>query len=249
MGERIRHPNLFYSFPDWVIMYVLIDSRGTRWLLKGDGTDRDFVVDREKLGASVGKVLSLGGKRFLVLDASPLDLIEGLERKAQIVLPKDSATVVFNCDVKAGDLVVEGGIGSGALTIALATSVGSLGKVVSYEIREDFAAIAKKNLERVGLSERVEVRMADISEEIRESDVDSVVLDLPEPWKVVEKASEALKPAGHFCSLSPNSAQVIRTVEELERNGFAGIYSLENLHGFNHLGRVGGQTAEMPSRP
>lgn len=210
-------------------MYVLIDERGNKWLVKGDGSDKDFVVDKGKLGANVGKVMSLGGKKFLVLDASPLDLVEGLERKAQIVLPKDSATVVFNCDIKPGDVVVEGGIGSGALTISLAASVGSLGKVVSYEIREDFAAIAMKNLGRAGLLDRVEVRMADISEGIQESDVDSVVLDLPEPWKVVEKAREALKQGGHFCSLSPNSSQVIKTVEELERNGFAGIYSLENL--------------------
>jgi tRNA (adenine57-N1/adenine58-N1)-methyltransferase len=210
-------------------MYVLIDERGTKWLVKGDGSDKDFVVDKGKLSASVGKVMNLGGKRFLVLDASPMDLIEGLDRKAQIVLPKDSATVVFNCDIKPGDIVVEGGIGSGALTIALAFSVGSLGKVVSYELREDFAAIARKNLERAGLSDRVEVRMADISEGIQEREVDSVVLDLPEPWKVVETAREALKPGGHFCSLSPNSSQVIRTVEELERNGFTEISSLENL--------------------
>jgi tRNA (adenine57-N1/adenine58-N1)-methyltransferase len=210
-------------------MYVLIDERGTRWLVKGDGSDKDFVVDKGKLVASIGKVLGIGGKRFLVLDASPLDLIDGMDRKAQIVLPKDSATVVFNCDIKPGDVVVEGGIGSGALTIALVHSVGSLGKVVSYELREDFAAIARKNLERTGLLDRVQIKMADITEGIEERDVDSVVLDLPEPWKVVEKAREALKPGGHFCSLSPNSSQVIRTVEELERYGYVDIFSFENL--------------------
>lgn len=210
-------------------MYVLIDEKGRKRFVKGSAEDDDFVIDRDKLSASSGKVISIGGKKFLVLPASLLDKIESLERRAQIVLPKDSSTVIFNCDIKSGDVVVEGGIGSGALTTALAHFVGSGGKVISYELREDFAAIARKNLERLELMDNVQIKIADITKGIDERDIDAVILDLPEPWEAVANAHKALKPGGHLCSLSPNSSQVIKTVEELQRLNFAEINTLENL--------------------
>jgi tRNA (adenine57-N1/adenine58-N1)-methyltransferase len=210
-------------------MYVLIDEKGNKRFVRGDAEDKDFVVDRAKLETSTGKMISIGGKRFLVMPASLLDKIESLERRAQIVLPKDSATVIFNCGIKSGDIVVEGGIGSGALTTALAHFIGPAGKVISYEVRDDFATIARWNLARAGLLDGVEIKIADISMGIEESDVDVVVLDLPEPWDVVVHAHKALKPGGHFCSLIPNSSQVVKTVEALQHNNFIEIITLENL--------------------
>jgi len=210
-------------------MYVLIDEKGKKIFMGGSAEDESLVISSEKLKSSVGKVIAIGGKRFLVLPASLMDTIENLERKAQIVLPKDSATVIFNCNIKSGDVVVEGGVGSGALTIALAHFVGPKGRVISYEIRNDFAAIAEKNLKRFGYIDRVQIKIADISKGIDEKDVDAVVLDLPEPWKAVVNARKALKPGGHFCSLVPNSSQVIKTVDVLKGNNFVEITTLENL--------------------
>ena len=210
-------------------MYALVDETGRKRLAGGKAGDGEFVIDGKRLQASEGKVLSIGGKRFLVLPASLLDRLECIERKAQIVMPKDAATVVFNCGIGPGSVVVEAGIGSGALTIALAHFVGPEGKVVSYEIREEFAALARRNLERAGLSDRVEVRLADVTKGIEERNADAVVLDLPTPWEAVAHARTALRPGGAFCSLSPNSAHVVRTVEELGRQGFVDVQTLENL--------------------
>ncbi|MCK5548229.1 MAG: tRNA (adenine-N1)-methyltransferase [Thermoplasmata archaeon] len=210
-------------------MYVLIDDKGRKRFVQGSDEDKEFVIDKNKLEASLGRPIKIGGKRFLVLEASLLDIIESIERKAQIVLPKDSAIVIFNLALKSGDVVVEGGIGSGALTIALSHFVGTEGNVVSYELREDFAGIARKNLERAGFEKRVQIKIADITKDIEEKDVDSVVLDLPKPWEAVENAHKALKPGGHFCSLSPNSSQVTKTVDELRRLDFAEVNTLESM--------------------
>ncbi|MBU2564946.1 MAG: methyltransferase domain-containing protein, partial [Candidatus Thermoplasmatota archaeon] len=135
------------------------------------------------------------------------------------ILPKDSSLIAFYCDVKNGDVIIEGGVGSGALTIALANLVRPDGKIISYELRKDFADFAKKNIENAGLGEYVEIRIGDVTESIDEKDADAVILDIPNPWDAVSNAYSALKICGHFCSYSPTMNQVERTVKILRFYG------------------------------
>jgi len=154
-------------------------------------------------------------------------MMEGLARRAQTIGAKDAASILFAADIAPDDLVVEAGAGSGWLTVAIASSVGPRGRVVAYEKREDFAAFARENVGRVGMADRVEVRIADIADGIREREVCAVILDLPSPWTVVAAAWEALRIGGTLASFSPNMEQVKETVAAIRSQPFVDVRTIE----------------------
>jgi tRNA (adenine57-N1/adenine58-N1)-methyltransferase len=223
---------------------VLVDNKGRRHPVRLTGTSeaigRMGVVDTAALeGLQEGSVLSVGSAELVVIRPTVLDRVASIERKAQIVLPKDSALIALHADVKAGDLVVEGGAGSGALSIVLLHLLRPTGRLVTYEVREDHAANARANIERVGLSECHELKVADISEGIEEQDADSVILDIPEPWTVVSEADRALKAGGRFVSYSPTVAQVEQTHSALKGGAFHDVRTFETLERELVVGRQG----------
>ncbi len=129
-------------------------------------------------------------------------------------------------DIYPGARVFESGTGSGALTMALLRAVGERGAVVSYEAREDFARTAMANIERyLGPVANLTVRRRDTYEGIDPADgpFDRVVLDLPEPWRVVPHAVSALRSGGLYLSYVPTVPQVMKTVEALERAAVFGL--------------------------
>lgn len=211
---------------------VLLDGKGRKWLVPLDEETVSVkglgVLKAETLRAAVGGVASIGGASFVVLRPSARDLAETLTRKAQIITAKDVAILLYNTDVKPGDTVLEGGSGSGAVTIALARAVGEGGRVVSYDIREDFLAVARENVRRAGVEDRVEFRQGDIREGMG-GPADAVVLDVLDPWNAVHAAHEALRPCGHFASYSPNMEQVKETVLALGKLPFIEVRTVEVL--------------------
>ncbi len=189
------------------------------------------VFDSARLvGVPWATQLAHGNKSFLLLPPGTTDLVRGLARKAQIVLPKDAARIVIECDVRAGSVVVEAGIGSGALTTVLARAVAPTGRVVTFEVREDFAAWAMENLRRAGVDHLVDVRAGDVTQGMPGvSGADAVVLDIPDPWNAVEHAKRALRPGGFFAAYSPLVSQVEATQVALGRAGFAEVRTLETI--------------------
>jgi tRNA (adenine57-N1/adenine58-N1)-methyltransferase len=147
--------------------------------------------------------------------------MEKLNRLTQIVYPKDAAYILLRLDVKPGDLVVESGIGSGALTAVFAQAVGKEGKVISYERREEFIKNALSNLRKMGLEERVEVKHRDIASGFDEKEeADALFLDVREPWLYLESAYEALKVGRFMGILLPTANQVIETLKKLKELPF-----------------------------
>jgi len=200
---------------------LLIDRRGKRYLVTVE--EREFHTDLgilnlgELLEKNYGEtIVSHKGEEFRILRPSIRDYIEKMKRGPQIVHPKDAGIIITYAGISPGDLVVEAGVGSGALTIYLANAVGPTGKVVSYEVREDFARIAEKNIAGIGFDDRVEIKLRDIYEGIEERDVDHIVLDLPQPERVLPHAVEALKPGGFFVAYTPCANQVHRFYKALE---------------------------------
>jgi tRNA (adenine57-N1/adenine58-N1)-methyltransferase len=185
------------------------------------------VVRAETLLASIGQRWSVGGRSFLVLTPSIRDAVGAIRREAQIVGPKDAAALAWNCDLKPGDFVVEVGAGSGALTLTLAHAVGPTGRVVTYDVRPDFLAVARENVEGSGLAGHVEFKVADGRSGIPEREADAFILDIPDPWLAVGTAAQALRPCGHFASFSPNMEQVSQTVSALREQTFVEIRTLE----------------------
>jgi tRNA (adenine57-N1/adenine58-N1)-methyltransferase catalytic subunit len=157
------------------------------------------------------------------------DKLQGLHRNAQIILPRDAAQILMYCSIEPGQTVLEAGIGSGSLTIALASAIGSTGKVISYDIREEFVEHAMKNLKQAGLEKRVTTKLKDVTAGIDETDLDAVILDIPNPWVAVPHAWKALKVGGYLCTYSPLISQVEQTVRTIEGLGFIETKTYENI--------------------
>jgi tRNA (adenine57-N1/adenine58-N1)-methyltransferase len=154
-----------------------------------------------------------------------------MPRGATVIYPKDLGVILQYADIYPGAKVVEAGLGSGALATTLLRMVGPEGKVISYEIRQDFIENAKKNI-RLYFGEAANhlVRELNIYEKFEEDEVDRLLLDLPEPWRVVPLAASRLRHGAIICSYSPTILQVKAFVESLHRSKcFAVITTLETL--------------------
>jgi tRNA (adenine57-N1/adenine58-N1)-methyltransferase len=132
--------------------------------------------------------------------------------------------------------VLESGVGSGALTSGLLRAVGPTGHVTGYEIRDDFASRAVRNVHGfLGEDVPLDVHVRDVYEGIDERDLDRVILDLPEPWRVVKHAAEAMHSGGILVAYLPTILQVGRLREELANGPFGMMETLEVLHRTWHV--------------
>jgi tRNA (adenine57-N1/adenine58-N1)-methyltransferase len=184
------------------------------------------------LGELVGKpygyeAVSTLGTRLRAMPVDYLDHLERISRRTQVIYPKDMAYIALMANVRSGSRVLECGTGSGALTSYLAGLVRPGGKVITYEIREEFQENARRNIEKLGLSDSVEFRLKDLMGGIEESDLDSIVLDMATPWLVMVQAYQSLQAGGRLVSFSPTINQVEKTVEEMRRVGFVAIKAVE----------------------
>jgi tRNA (adenine57-N1/adenine58-N1)-methyltransferase len=159
------------------------------------------------------------------------DFTRLMPRIATVIYPKDLGAILTQADIFPGASVLEAGIGSGALTIALARAVGERGSVVSYDVRLDMIERAQKN---VGAflpdHSHLTVKLGDVYQGFEEEELDRIVLDLPEPWQVVPHASRALSPGGILMSFLPTVPQVQDVVRVLREQGtFDMIETIEVL--------------------
>ncbi|MBV8134626.1 MAG: tRNA (adenine-N1)-methyltransferase [Deltaproteobacteria bacterium] len=172
-----------------------------------------------------------GGETFLVLRPTYADLVPHLPRTAQVIYPKDTGPLIVWGDVFPGATVIEGGVGAGALTIALLRAIGPLGRLVSYEIRDDFADLAQRNVATFfGAAPNWTLKRRDLYEGFDETAADRMFLDLPEPGRALEVAARALRPGGVLVGYVPTALQLKDTVDALQANAdFGQIESFETL--------------------
>jgi tRNA (adenine57-N1/adenine58-N1)-methyltransferase len=176
------------------------------------------------------------GSRLVAVRPTLSDYILEMPRGAQVIYPKDLGPILMLADVFPGARVLESGVGSGALTLALLRAVGSTGHVTGYEIRDDFARRAQANVEGfLGTDQPLSVEVRDVYEGIELDDLDRVLLDLPEPWRVVKHAEAALHPGGILLAYLPTIGQVARLREELANSAFGMAESLEVLQRTWHV--------------
>jgi len=213
---------------------VLIDSEYRKIIINTKDKTNRFkgigVIDPISLvGKYFGEQIKIDNKMFWILKPSLKDKLQSLKRRAQIILPKDAAHIIMNCSIESGNTVLEAGIGSGSLTMALATAVSPDGKVISYDKREDFIEHAMKNLKTAGLEKYVTTQIKDVTKGIDEKNLDAVILDIPNPWDSVDFVWNALSPGGYFCTYSPLLSQVEKTVKKVRKNNFIEIKTFENI--------------------
>jgi tRNA (adenine57-N1/adenine58-N1)-methyltransferase len=205
---------------------LLIDQRGKRHLIflrKSETfhSDRGWISHDAVIGQPEGTwVRSSMGLRYVALRPTLAEFVLDMPRGAQVIYPKDLAMILFWADVYPGCRVLEAGMGSGALTLALLRAVGSDGRVITYEQREEFARRALANIHmRSGEVTNLTVRLGPVEDGVADEDpVDRVVLDLPEPWKLTQAMARVLRPGGIFLSYVPTIIQSQQTAETLGRD-------------------------------
>ncbi|MGB9621659.1 MAG: tRNA (adenine-N1)-methyltransferase [Brevinematia bacterium] len=170
------------------------------------------------------------GYKFFVLKPSIQDLILNVKRKTNIMYPKDIGYIVINSTIRDGSTVIEVGTGSGAMTTVLAILVGPHGKVFSFDKKEDHLEGARKNLERYGLLDRVDLNVRDVAVEgFGVFDADAAIIDLPEPWAIIPHAKESLKKGSSVGIVVPTIEQVQETFKTLKKYEFTRIKCVELL--------------------
>lgn len=175
-------------------------------------------------------VMTTGGTPYLALRPLLADYVLSMPRGAAVIYPKDAAQIITMADIFPGARVVEAGVGSGALTLSLLRAVGETGSVHSYERRDDFAAGARKNVERFlgHLPDTWQLTVGDLVEKFDDHDVDRVILDMLAPWECVATVAEGLVPGGLICCYVATTTQLSRTVEALRSHrGFAEPHAWE----------------------
>ncbi|MCP4141523.1 MAG: tRNA (adenine-N1)-methyltransferase [Chloroflexi bacterium] len=187
-------------------------------------THRGILKHDDLIGLPWGtQVYSHTDAPFYIFSPSLADVLRDMPRNTQILYPKDIGFIILTTGIGPGSRVIEAGTGSGAMTTALAHSVGESGQVYTYENREKMSKLAQKNLRRLGLEERVDFKVRDIEEGFDEKDVDVIFLDVRTPHDYIAQMRDALKPGGYFASLLPTFNQVEELLLALNKSQFAFI--------------------------
>lgn len=223
-------------------VFLYLDRRRT-YLVKVEAkksfhTHKGYIQLGDLIGKEYGtRIASSMDIEFVALKPNIRDYIFKTKRRTQISYPKDISLIIMYSGIGSGSRVVEAGTGTGALTSAIAHYIKPAGRVYTYELRQEFAKNAQKNLERAGLLDYVELKDGDITEGIEEKDLDAVILDMATPWLVVPHAYDALKGSGVLVSFSPTIDQVVNVVEALTDYGFVCVETVETLIRFMQVVR------------
>lgn len=194
-------------------------------------THRGFIAHDAMIGQPFGSAVRTQlGHPFLLLQPSTFDLVMHVKRASQIVYPKEIGYILLRMNIVPGACVIEAGTGSGALALAFSRFVRPGGRVFTYEERDDMLELARKNLERVGALDVVELKQRDIRAGFDERNVDALFLDVREPWLFLAQAHAALKGGGFFGSLVPTANQLSDLLAEIEaRGGWTDVEVIEIL--------------------
>lgn len=214
---------------------LLIDTKKRRYLLmltegKEFHSHSGTVGHDAIIGADEGTAFrSSHGMTYTAIRPTLSDFILKMPRGAQVIYPKDLGPLLMIADIFPGARVLESGVGSGALSM---TMLRAGAEIVGYELREDFASRAVKNVAAFlgdEVLERYRVEQRDCYDGIDETDLDRVVLDLPEPWQVVKHAARALHPGGLLVAYTPQITQAVQLRETLLESEFGMAETVEIL--------------------
>jgi tRNA (adenine57-N1/adenine58-N1)-methyltransferase len=205
----------------------LTDPKGRRHTVtltpgKQFHTHRGAIAHDALIGAPEGSVVaSTSGTQYLALRPLLADFVLSMPRGAAVVYPKDAAQIVAMGDIAPGTVVLEAGTGSASLTCSLLRAVGPDGRVVSYEVRDDHADVAVRNVETFfGVAPgNWDLRRKDVAAHPPDEHVDRVVLDMLSPWEPLAAVTAALRPGGVFVGYVATTTQLSRLVEALRASG------------------------------
>jgi len=201
------------------------------------GTHRGDIQHDEIIGKPSGSVFALPtGEEFLLLKPLLSDYVLSMPRGAQIIYPKDAGQIIVEGDIFPGAVVIEAGVGSGALSSYLLRAIGDKGKLYSFELRPEFAEIAQANVANF-LGEKPknwQVTIGALQEKLAQTlkprSADRAVLDMLAPWQCVDAVANALRPGGLLVVYVATASQLSRVAEAIKDSGrFTGPVAFETL--------------------
>lgn len=181
------------------------------------------------LGLEYGSsVITSKQKKVYLMLPTIFDFVMKSDRKTQIVYPKDLGYIAIRTGLKSGCNVLEIGTGSASLTTFFASLVGPSGHVFTYDINEEFMEIARKNLKKSGMENYVSMFKQDImTEGLERADIDIAIIDLGDPWNVLQIVHKCLKNSGSVAVICPTMNQLEKTSKHMNEVGFMDIESTE----------------------
>jgi tRNA (adenine57-N1/adenine58-N1)-methyltransferase catalytic subunit len=185
-------------------------------------TAKGGIEHDDLIGGPEGVVVtSTGGVGYLALRPLLSNFTVTMPRGAAVIYPKDAAQILMSADIFPGARVLEAGAGSGALSCALLRAIGPAGRLSSYERREDFAQIARRNVAAFFGSDHPawDLRVGDLVATLAPEPVDRVVLDMLAPWECVDAIAGVLEPGGVVCCYVATTPQLSQTVETIRSHG------------------------------
>ena len=213
-------------------MKMILDERGKKYVLKpGEEFQSDLgiiksdVLDSAQVGDEVKSHLD---HTFKIMKPNINDFIDIMDRRCSILIQKDIGQVLAHTGLGAGSRVVDAGTGAGAIALNFGNVVGPDGEVFTYEIRDDFSEVARKNIERFGIT-NITVKNKDIKEGIDEDNVDLIFLDLPKPFEIFEEVHESLNLGGWLVVYAPYIDQAETSYRIAKKLGFYNIDIIETM--------------------
>ncbi|MFZ2261186.1 HAD-IA family hydrolase [Luteococcus japonicus] len=206
---------------------TLTDNKGRRHSVqltpgKNFHTTKGHIAHEAMIGQPEGiTVAASSGTVFLVLRPLMSDYMVSMPREAAVIYPKDAAQILMWGDIFPGARVLEAGVGSGALSIAMLRAIGPEGKLNSYERRQEFADVAKANVENFlgqphpGWT----LTVGDLVESLRDEPVDRAVLDMLAPWECIDAVGDVLVPGGVLTCYVATATQLGRVADTLRTHG------------------------------
>lgn len=217
------------------VLFFYDDSK--KWLMKVSRKQQFHthvgIIDHKKvIGKEYGSAIKTNkGKIIYLLEPTVYDYVMKSQRSTQIVYPKDLGYIAARTGLQSGQTIVEIGTGSGSLTTFLASIVKPRGHVYTYDVDENFMAIARKNIEKAGISKHVTMEKLDIKniKKVPQTDVDMVVVDLGDPWTIVPQARKMIKGSGYFVAICPTMNQLEKLASALRENDFFDLEFTEQI--------------------
>lgn len=213
-------------------MKMILDERGKKYILKPGaefqsdlGIVKADVLDNAQIGDEVKSHLD---HSFKIVKPNVNDFIDLMERRCSILIKKDIGQVLAHTGLGAGSRVVDAGTGAGAIALHFGNVVGLEGKVFTYEVREDFAEVARRNIDNFGIT-NIEVKNKNIKEGIDENNIDLIFLDLPKPFEIFEEVMESLNVGGWLAVYAPYIDQAETSYRVAKKLGFYDIEIIETL--------------------
>ena len=213
-------------------MKMILDERGKKYVLKpGEDFQSDLgivsaeVLDSAEIGEEVKSHLD---HTFKIMKPNINDFIDIMDRRCSILLKKDIGLVLAHTGLGSGSRVIDAGTGAGAIALNFGNVVGPDGDVFTYEIREDFAQVAQKNIERFGIT-NIHVKNKNIKDGIDEDKIDLIFLDLQKPFEIFEDVMDSLNVGGWLAVYAPYIDQAEISYRIAKKVGFYDIEIIEIL--------------------